>query len=133
MDAAILALDVVCTPYPYYRGPASILLRAAASHKPVLSSNFGWLGWITERFALGKTCNVTDRVAFRMSIVEALDSSCDYSQGDSVTLLLQFHDWRNFESHLTAGARSLLGLEAKPLITWETVNDGIKGASPEAH
>ena len=121
-DLSLLAMDVVCTPYPCHQGPASILLHAAACHKPVLSTSYGWLGWITERFALGKICNVNDRAEFISALVEILDSFQVYSRDDKVERLLQFHDWHNFSAHITAGARSLLGLDEKPLIKWGFVD-----------
>ena len=58
--AAIDACDVVAAPYPEHIGSASIVLRAAAFNKPVLGSEFGWIGHFVRKYRLGYCCNVLD-------------------------------------------------------------------------
>ena len=70
---AISAMDVVCTPYPRHMGSASILLRAAAAGRPVLGSDFGWIGHMLRSHAVGETVAVGDPDAFRDAVRTALN------------------------------------------------------------
>jgi glycosyltransferase involved in cell wall biosynthesis len=126
LNMYLQAMDVVCIPYPQHKGISSILLRAAACRRPVLSSNYGWPGWITEQYKLGVTCNVRDCLEFSRAIVQVLDWAEDYRQNEEVERLLRFHDWQNFCAHITQGARLMLGLEPQPIITWEMVTGQIQ-------
>lgn len=51
--------DVVLTPYQRHIGMSAILVRAAAAHKPVLSSNFGLMGGVVRRYQLGLAVDST--------------------------------------------------------------------------
>lgn len=61
MVSGINAVDVVAATYPHHVGSASIVIRAAAAGKPVLASDFGWLGHMVEKHGLGKVCDVLNR------------------------------------------------------------------------
>ncbi len=58
--SAIDACDVVAAPYRKHMGSASIVLRAAALNKPVLGSEFGWIGHFVQKYNLGHCCDVLD-------------------------------------------------------------------------
>jgi len=58
---ALCAMDVVCVPYPKHRGSSGILLSAAAAGKPVLATQFGWIGAFTKEYGLGQTVDVHDQ------------------------------------------------------------------------
>jgi len=58
MVSGINAVDVVAAVYPRHVGSASIVIRAAAAGKPVLGSDFGWIGHMIRKHGLGKVCNV---------------------------------------------------------------------------
>lgn len=51
--------DVVLAPYQRHVGMSGILLLAAAAQKPVLSSNYGLMGEIVQRYNLGLTVDST--------------------------------------------------------------------------
>ena len=63
------AADVVCTPYPKHVGSSGIVVRAAAVGKPILASDYGWVGAIVPAFQLGTTCPVGDLDRFATQIV----------------------------------------------------------------
>lgn len=51
--------DVVLAPYQRHVGMSGILLLAAAAQKPVLSSNYGLMGEMVQRYNLGLTVDST--------------------------------------------------------------------------
>ena len=51
--------DFVLALYQRHVGMSGIILRAAAAHKPILSSNYGLMGEITRRYRLGLTVDST--------------------------------------------------------------------------
>lgn len=51
--------NVVLAPYQQHVGMSGILLLAAAAQKPVLSSNYGLMGEVVERYGLGLTVDST--------------------------------------------------------------------------
>ncbi len=123
MGNAISALDVVATPYPAHVGIASILLRAAAAQRPVLSSDYGWLGWITHKLGLGWTQNVRDPDAFAASIRQRLEDSAGFTPSHASEKLVEFHNPANFTAAWTRRFRQRLGLAPKPEMRWQTVLD----------
>jgi glycosyltransferase involved in cell wall biosynthesis len=58
--SGINAVDVVAAVYRRHVGSASIVIRAAAAGKPVLGSDFGWIGHMIRKHGLGKVCNVSN-------------------------------------------------------------------------
>jgi glycosyltransferase involved in cell wall biosynthesis len=65
---AINSVDVVALIYPYHKGSASFLIRAAAANKPVLGSNSGWIGYIMRKYGLGYSCNVMNEKDLKQGI-----------------------------------------------------------------
>ncbi len=57
LQAAISASDVVALPYRKHSGSSGIAVRAAAAGKPIVASDYGWLGECVRRFDLGVTCD----------------------------------------------------------------------------
>ena len=51
--------DLVLAPYQHHVGMSGILVRAAAAGKPVLSSDYGLMGELTRRHALGYSVDST--------------------------------------------------------------------------
>lgn len=51
--------DVVLAPYQRHIGMSGILLLAAAAHRPVLSSDYGLMGEVVQRYGLGLTVDST--------------------------------------------------------------------------
>jgi glycosyltransferase involved in cell wall biosynthesis len=104
------AMDVVCTPYPRHIGSASIVIRAAAAGRPVLSSGFGWMGYVVPRFGLGSVCDVADPDAFARALTAALDGSAGYRPGPGAERFVAFHSPANFAAAWTERIRRRLGL-----------------------
>lgn len=73
--------DVVLAPYQRHVGMSGILLLAAAAQKPVLSSNYGLMGEIVQRYELGLTVDSTvpEEIAKGLTrfLVEDTDKLCD--------------------------------------------------------
>jgi glycosyltransferase involved in cell wall biosynthesis len=121
---AIVAADVVCVPYPNHIGSASILVRAAAANRPVLSSTFGWVGHVTSRFGLGWSCNVLQSDELARALGAALDHAPSWQRGDAGQRFAEFHSVANFRAHWTSALRNRLGLPEHPdKRSWEWVTE----------
>ena len=71
--------DFVLTLYQKHIGMSSILVRAALSGRPVLSSDFGYMGKLVKELGLGTTVDSASEVSICGGLVEALEGSIDYS------------------------------------------------------
>lgn len=58
--SAINAADVIAATYRCHVGSASMVIRAAAAGKPILGSDFGWVGHTIRKYELGYVCDVED-------------------------------------------------------------------------
>lgn len=128
INLAVVAMDVVCTPYPLHLHSASIVIRAAAAERPVLASAIGWMERTVRRFQLGNTCCVLDGGAFSDGVVAALEASAEYVPTEAARRFAAFHRAPNFVAHWTSRIRERMGLpEAPQLIGWDWVVDAITG------
>jgi glycosyltransferase involved in cell wall biosynthesis len=125
LGSALAASDLVCTPYPHHIGSASIVLRAAAADRPVLGSDFGWVKWAINRFALGSTCPVEDIPAFAAALELALRDAATHAPSPQAKRLLEFHTPTNFKRTWAAPVSAILGLPPPALKTWEWVERGV--------
>ncbi len=126
LHLALSAMDLVVTPYPAHVGLSNIALRAAAAGRPILASDFGWLGLIVPRFGLGRTCRVRDVDDFARAMVRELDATPSYVPGPAAARLLEFHSHPNFTACWTARLRERLAVPASPSYrTWEWVMAGL--------
>ncbi|TWU47573.1 hypothetical protein Poly51_53730 [Rubripirellula tenax] len=102
-DCLFTIADLVCVPYPRHLGSASILVRAAQSNRRILASQWGWIGWATNQFGLGRTCDVTNANDFSETLHSCL---VDPDQIDAVSPLQEafsrFHTRENHVAHWTA-------------------------------
>jgi glycosyltransferase involved in cell wall biosynthesis len=57
---SIAAIDVVAVVHPKQIGSSGSLIQSVASGKPVLGSDFGWIGYMMNKYELGFTCNTSD-------------------------------------------------------------------------
>jgi glycosyltransferase involved in cell wall biosynthesis len=121
LDAALFAMDIVCTPYPHHVGIASILLRAVACGKPLLSADYGWSGYMTRTFDLGMTVDVSNPEAFTAAIAQAPGRFAGKGPPEAAQRLLRFHSVENFQNVWTQELRQRLGLAAKPALLWQEV------------
>ena len=116
------AADVVCTPYPRHIGSSGIVVRAAAMERPVLASEYGWVGAVTQAFRLGQTCPVDNLDQFAMKIRESLDDAPTYRLSEGGRRFVSFHTLRNFSAHLTVRILARLGHQpTTALMPWEDV------------
>jgi glycosyltransferase involved in cell wall biosynthesis len=123
-QAALAALDVVCTPYPRFGGLSSTLLEGVAAGRPILADNFGWSAEVVRRFRLGWTCDVLDQEQFNRAVRTALDEAGNYRRSDEAARLLAFHTAQNFSDHWLAGIDRALGRPVRSVKTWEWVSGG---------
>lgn len=125
------AADVICTPYPRHIGSSGIIVRAAAMGKPILASDYGWVGAAVSTFGLGRTCSVSDLEGFSLQISECLENAPGYRQTDHGARFVRFHTISNFKAHITARLRSRMGLSSLgDGVSWEAVLNGMKDISP---
>jgi len=84
VNAYFQLADVVLTPYQRHVGMSGILLLAAAAQKPVLSSNYGLMGEIVQRYSLGLTVDSTvpGEIAKGLTrlLLESPKELCDYTK-----------------------------------------------------
>jgi glycosyltransferase involved in cell wall biosynthesis len=123
--AAVSALDVVCAAHPHQIGSVSIVIRAAAAERPVLTSTFGWVGMVVPRLGLGWSCDVLDTDAFALEIAAALERSPRFRLSQAARRFVRYHSVDNFQAAWTARLRARLGLTpAAGRLSWKWVLEG---------
>jgi len=122
LASSLIGVDVCAVCHPSHVGLSNIALRAAACGRPVLASDFGWLGEMVPRFGLGVTCNVRDHDALSRAIAQSLDTSDGFTPTPACARLMAFHDQRNFGKVWVRGLRARMGLAPDAgAIPWSTV------------
>ena len=105
---AFRAADVVTVCYPSHFGASGILNTAIAFRKPVISSNYGCIGDLVERFGLGTAFDCRDEATMRMNLRKTVTSPPRFDQ-ELARPLVEFHTQEN----LSATIRTwILGPEA---------------------
>jgi len=111
-DAFFFAMDAVWAGFPRQVGVASTMLYAAVARCPVIATDYGAVGWMTDRYGLGKAYPATIP-----AITEAIKQfqKLDGLQIDPERLqrLLEYHTTENFEEHLTRAVRERLATERR--------------------
>ena len=109
------------------------MLQGIAAGRPVLVSDFGWMGVMVRRFGFGTTCEVHDPTAFAAAIRSALDHAATYQETEATRRLLEFHAPANFTESWLAGIRQKLGLPPSATArSWETVVAALPPSGPAA-
>jgi len=103
------AADVICTPYPRHIGSSGIVVRAVATGKPILASDYGWVGAVVSAFKLGTTVPVHDLGTFAEQIVKSLDNAESFRLTEGGRRFGAFHTIQNFSTHITARIQMRLG------------------------
>jgi len=124
-QAALRALDVVCTPYPRFAGLSSTLLEGVAAGRPILANDFGWSRAIVRRFSLGWTCDVLDHERFSSAIRLALDRSGEYVESEATRRLLRFHTPENFGASWVDSISRTSAQSAKTAVDWQWVEEAL--------
>jgi glycosyltransferase involved in cell wall biosynthesis len=121
-ELAILAADVVCTPYRSHIGSASIAIRAAEARRFVLASAYGWLGNIVPGFGLGYVCETESPDIFSKAIVSAFEAAAEHLWSESAKRFVAFHTAENFASVWTERLCKVQGrVSDRVWMTWEKV------------
>jgi glycosyltransferase involved in cell wall biosynthesis len=123
-QAAISALDVVCTPYPRFAGLSSTLLEGVAAGRPILANDYGWSREIVRKFSLGWTCDVLDVPRFAEAIATALARSPEYMETEAVKRLLAFHTPENFGATWCQAIAERQSLPGPSPHSWSWVEEG---------
>ena len=124
MDA-LVAMDLCCTPYPSQNASASIIIRAAAAHRPVLGANFGWIEHMVPRFSLGWMCDVLDQPAFVRALHESCERCPSWQITEAAERFVRFHSPANFQAAWVREIRASRGLAGLPERTWSWVLEAI--------
>jgi glycosyltransferase involved in cell wall biosynthesis len=128
LDCGFLASDVVTVPHPRQIGSSGTLVRAVAARRPVLASDFGWVGWVSRKFKLGTTVNVTNIESYESAISEALEGSANYRASDAAERFCKYHTIANQKAHWVAEIGTARGLPLGQLtkrIDWNWVLEAI--------
>jgi glycosyltransferase involved in cell wall biosynthesis len=99
VGCCFLAGDVLVVPHPRQVGSSGTLVRAAAAKRPLIASNYGWIGWVTQQFDLGSAIDVTDANAFASAIEIAIRGSDTWSQSSQAARFCQYHTVQNQKAH----------------------------------
>ena len=106
------AMDAIWAGFPRQVGIASTQLCAAVAGRPVISSNYGGVGWLTNEYGLGR--------AFPGTITQMSDAISWFQQTDrwrpdpqGLERLLSYHTTENFNYHITAKVRQRLSAPTK--------------------
>lgn len=122
MSNAISAMNLVVTPYPLHIGSASIVIRAAAQRRPVLATDFGWLGEIVTRFQLGWVCDVLNPAGFADALVAALDASERFEHTRAAEQFVSFCAVKNYQAHWMQRIAQRLGITPPGILRWEQIS-----------
>ncbi|HEX8877689.1 MAG TPA: glycosyltransferase [Phycisphaerales bacterium] len=119
---AIAAADLVAVTYRRHLGSASILIRAAAQQRPVITSDRGFLGETCARFALGTACHIRDIDTLASALRGALESSDTFTPAPAAARFVEFHSVANAQLFWARRVRERLGLApSTALRTWDSV------------
>ena len=118
-DCLFSAADLIALLYPRHVGSSSILLRAALRNKPIVASDWGWIGWATKEFGAGDIVDCGSMDAIVDAIERALTSIALGrlpTQSDRLKQFLEFHTPQNHAAHWLSGICERLGVEKPNLV-----------------
>jgi glycosyltransferase involved in cell wall biosynthesis len=111
LGCGFLAGDVLVTPHPQQVGSSGTMVRAAAAGRPVIASDFGWVGWVTKKFGLGTAINVRNLNAFAAAIESTLERPPDPRGGASADRFRRYHTVENQKAHWLASLGRERGID----------------------
>lgn len=97
---ALSAADLVATCHPRHMGLSNIALRAASLQRPVLASQWGWLGSIVPRFDLGWAGPIDNPTAYARTIEQAIEAAPHWQPTEATRQLVAFHHPDNFKANI---------------------------------
>ena len=110
LGAAFFAADVIAVTHPRQIGSSGTLVRAAAAERYLLTSDFGWVGWVTQQFQLGASVSITDADALVAEIEIALQRSANYRRTEAADRFCKYHTVENQKAHWLRELGDELGL-----------------------
>ena len=97
----VSAADVVLAPYQRHVGMSGVLMLSFAYRKPILSSNFGLLGKLTQEYELGEVVNTSNPKLLSGGILSFLDQSTNQTlKLTRITSLFSQHNPYSFSRHI---------------------------------
>lgn len=133
--AAFFAADVVAVTHPRQIGSSGTLVRAAAAERILLTSDFGWVGWVNQQFGLGERVQVSNCEATAAALVKALNRSAGYRRGEAAERFCQYHTVHNQQAHWVQEIGRAYHLPLGPLtrrLDWGSVVNAGSAASSSA-
>lgn len=89
--------DVILAPYQKHVGMSGILLLAAAANKPVLSSDYGLMGKVVQRYQLGLSVDSTNPGEIARGLTQFLTQPANnYSDRQKMQTLVEQHSTKNY-------------------------------------
>jgi len=100
--------DFVLAPYQRFTGSSGVLLWAAGAKKPVITQNYGLLGYLTHEHQLGISTDTTDPKKLAGALKECLDNPSHYrSDTSGMEKLHQLSSPENFVETFYSGFMEL--------------------------
>jgi glycosyltransferase involved in cell wall biosynthesis len=107
---AIAAMDLLALPYTSPIGSSSIVIRAAAAGRPVVTTSGGWAGRVLGMFPLGWTFDGPDPTKLAAILPSCLAEAENWVRTASVSRFVEYNSPRNFAAHWADGFRAANGL-----------------------
>jgi glycosyltransferase involved in cell wall biosynthesis len=126
LGCCYLAADVLVAPHPRQIGSSGTLVRAAVAKRPLIASNYGWMGWATQTFELGTTVDVANQEAYVAAIESTLNNSQIWQQSERAARFCQYHTTKNQKAHWLISLARERGVaigEYANRIEWSWVTD----------
>ena len=110
------ASDWQALPYRQHIGSSGILVRAAAYGRPVLASDWGWIGQATQQFGLGSTCDTSSNE----SIVEGIHRlvAAPTLASAQANRFANFNTEHNFCAHWSRTLEGEIGVPNPAYLPW---------------
>lgn len=119
LHAALSAGDVVAVTHPAHIGLSNITLRTVAAGRPVVASDFGWLGAMVPHFGLGWNGPVRNTAAFAHTLAQSLEQAPRWQPSENTERLMRFHSHDNFTAGIAYALRKRMGETNPPKpISW---------------
>jgi glycosyltransferase involved in cell wall biosynthesis len=134
LGAAFFAADVIAVTHPRQIGSSGTLVRAAAAERYLLTSDFGWVGWVNRQFQMGAGVNVLDADALTAALETALARSAEYRRTEAANRFCRYHTVENQKAHWLREIGEQLGLPRDALghcLEWEWVMNGSRRESSQ--
>lgn len=98
------AMDAIWSGFPHQVGIASTQLFAAEANTPIIASDYGAVGWLTNKYGLGRAFPGTiDAMTEAISLFYSAEDWSPDPEGRR--RLLDYHTTENFKKHITAAIR----------------------------